>query len=62
MYLAWHSAAFQRSKRMPTLSSALGDKKEPEFRTNDQMLAAMREMTKSGIGLRIRKVPASVKG
>lgn len=62
MYVAWHQAAFQRSKRMPPLSEALGEKKQPKFRTNAQMLAMMRKMEKSGIGLTIRKIPGPSNG
>jgi hypothetical protein len=61
MYVAWHQAAFGRSKRMPPLSDALGEKSQPKYRSNAQMVTMLRKMEKSGIGLTFRKVPAPPK-
>jgi hypothetical protein len=56
MYIAWHQAAFQRSKKLPTLAAALGEKKAPQMRTNGQMLAMFKSMEKRGIPVTIKRV------
>ena len=56
MYVAWHQAAFQRSKKMPSLHTAQGDKKALQVRTNGQMLAMFKSMEKKGVPLTIRRV------
>jgi len=46
---------------MPPLSDALGEKSQPKYRSNAQMVTMLRKMEKSGIGLTFRKVPAPPK-
>jgi len=56
MSSAWHAAAFQRAKRMPSLKSVLSEKKDTPYKSNDEMLAMLRGVRAQGIGIKIRKV------
>ena len=56
MSAAWHGAAFQRSKRMPSLKSVLSGKKDSPYKSNDEMLTMLKGVRAQGIGIKIRKV------
>jgi len=56
MSQAWHTAAFYRAQRLPSLATALGDEVKPKHASNDQMLASFRAAKRKGAAITIRKV------